>query len=124
MQLTQDLNQSAYTIRSYHPGSVCINDETYTQSLILTPTQIITDWPPKTISELHKPHLEMLLISMPTLVIIGCDKNPHAISQKCLAFFLEKHIGIEVMHAKAACKTYNILMSESRRAVLGLILAA
>ena len=73
MQLTRDLHQSAYTVRSYQSGIVCINEETYTQSLILTPTQIITDWPPKTITELKKLHLERLLTQTPTLVIHGAQ---------------------------------------------------
>ena len=37
---------------------------------------------------------------------------------------LEAKVGYEIMGSEAACRTYNVLASEGRRVVAGLILTA
>src|SRR3989344_4841946 len=57
-------------IRAYAPGSITINNIAYTQSLIVTPAQVM-DWPPASFNDLLAAHFEMLAAMQPEVVILG-----------------------------------------------------
>ena len=57
-------------VRAYAPGSVTVNDKTYSRSLIVTP-QTLTDWPPASFADLLAAHFEMLAELRPEVVILG-----------------------------------------------------
>jgi len=122
MQLTQNRNAGDYSIQSYTPGEIRIKDVSYTRSLILSPNQILVDWPPQTIQSLESQHLDAILELNPEIVLLGTGEQQHFLHPELLANLMAKHIGFEVMHTTAACHTFNLLVSEGRRVVAGLIL--
>ena len=58
----------------------------------------------------------------PELVILGFGQTQHFPSIEIQREFLKNGIGLECMNLAAACRTFNVLMSENRRALAGLIL--
>jgi uncharacterized protein len=55
-------------------------------------------------------------------VLIGTGEQqrfPHA---SLLAAFFARRIGVEVMDTRAACRTYNVLVSEGRSVAAALML--
>lgn len=122
MQLTLDPNQATYMIDAIKPGEIIINETSYTNSLILSTSILIDDWPIGNFNELTAEHFVPILKLQPKLVILGTGNTHQFLPAKLQAIFLEKHIGIETMNTHAACRTFNVCMSESREAVAALIL--
>jgi uncharacterized protein len=122
MQFNLDNNIGKYQINAYQPGQVIINKQTYTNSIIITPEQIITNWAPQSFAEITADNLKIILDMVPQVVIIGTGEQQHFLGQELLLPFLQQGIGIEIMNTDAACRTYNVLMSEGRNVVAALVL--
>ena len=122
MLLTQDTPQGKYQIHYYQAGKIKINDKVYTQSVIVTPTTLITPWPPCTADELTHEHLQILVAQRPTLVLIGTGQTGKFLAAALLAPLINQQIGIEVMDTAAACRTYNVLAAEGRNVAAALLI--
>lgn len=122
MQFNLDNNIGKYQINSYQPGQVVVNKQIYTNSIIITPEKLITDWSPQIVTEITADNLKKILELSPQLVIIGTGAQQHFLDVALSLLFLQRGIGIEIMNTEAACRTYNVLLSEGRNVVAGLIL--
>ena len=109
-------------IRAYAPGRITINEEIYTSSLIVTPQQVITAWPPVRFADLLAGHFELIPPLQPEVVILGTGARLQFPAPKLTRSLVEAGIGIEVMDTGAACRTYNFLMSDGRRVVAALLM--
>ncbi len=109
-------------IRAYTPGCITINDENYTRSLVVTPQQVIRDWPPASFAELQAEHFKMIADLRPEVVILGTGARLQFPTPRLTRALVEAKIGLEVMDTGAACRTYNILMSDSRRVAAALLM--
>jgi len=109
-------------IRAYEPGSVTINAETYQNSLVVSRTSLIEDWEPQTVDDLEAVHLDAILSLDPELILIGTGNTLTFPPAEKLRAIIEAGIGYEIMDTGAACRTYNVLMSEGREIVAGLII--
>ena len=56
------------------------------------------------------------------VVIVGTGARQRFAHPKLFAMLTRRRIGIECMDSQAACRTYNILMAEGRKAALALII--
>lgn len=115
---------SGYLIEGYGAGWIGLSGRRYTRSLILTPTEIIEPWGPTTAADLTREHLTAIADLKPRVVLIGIGEQPTILDPLLYMNLLERGIGVEVMTTGAACRTYNILMSEGREVVAGLIVTA
>lgn len=122
MQITLDTNHGPYLIRSYQPGELRINDEIFHRSVIITSEQLIDSWPPQNFAELTITHLQTLADLKPEVVILGTGTKLTFPKPELLDVFYKNKIGIEVMDTHAACRTYNVLTSEGRNVVAGLLI--
>ncbi len=113
---------NANVIRSYGPGQIEIKDGVYHASLIVTPTKIISDWPPQSFNDLDASYFEALVALEPELVVLGTGKHLRFPSPAVTRALIEANVGFEVMDTGAACRTYNILMSEGRKVVAALLM--
>ncbi len=114
-----------FAIQSYSQTQVSINEVMYAHSLIVSKEGILTDWPIKSIMELENKNLEFMLKALmddaPEIIIIGHENLNVFAPFASRELLTKKQIGFESMSIGAACRTYNVLLSESRRVVLGLI---
>ncbi|MEX0732061.1 MAG: Mth938-like domain-containing protein [Aquisalimonadaceae bacterium] len=122
MQLTMEDTGKANRIRGYDVGSVTVNDTVYRQSIVVARDNLITDWPPGAVDRLATTHLDQLLELDPELIIIGTGSTQQFPDRDVLRHAILAGIGIEVMTTPAACRTYNVLMAENRRAVAALFM--
>jgi uncharacterized protein len=120
--LTLDDNKASYQIRAYKPGFIKINDITYTQSLIVSPTELITDWKPQTVSELNPADLQKIISMKPALLLIGTGEKIFFPPVEIYGELINQGIGVEIMDTSAACRTYNALTSENRNVIAALII--
>lgn len=121
MKLHSTVNQFYQTVTAYDVDSVKINDVQFTSSLIVTPTTAPVVWPVNHYQAINTVHLEQILATSPDLVILGTGQQQHFLNSNMLKPFMQQRVGIEMMSNDAACRTYNILMSEGRKVTLCLI---
>lgn len=123
MKFSQADSDGGHLIQGYAPDHVIIDDHTYRGGLIVSPDRIITGWGPAEASALSAAHLDALIALAPQVIILGTGTRQVFPDPALYARVLEHGIGFEVMDTGAACRTYNILMSEGRRVAAALLLA-
>ena len=119
--LESDLNR--YSITSYGPDWVRVNQQEFRRSVIVTPERLVSDWPPQTFGELVEGHFEVIADLEPEIVLLGTGGRQRFPRPSLLRSLLERGVGVEIMDTAAACRTYNIIMLEDRRVAAALLLA-
>ena len=122
MKINLESGTGQNLIRAYAAGSITINQEVYTSSLILTPQRIIADWPPVRFADLTAPDFEAIAVLRPEVVVLGTGLRLQFPAPGIIRSLVEAKIGLEVMDTGAACRTYNILMSDGRRVAAALLM--
>lgn len=107
-------------IKSVANEGITVVDQLYTSPIILSAQEIITDWAARSFDQMTPSHLEAILPLKPEVVLIGTGSRQAFLSPEQMMFFYEKGIGIESMTTDAACRTFNVLVSELRNAVAAL----
>jgi uncharacterized protein len=108
-------------VRSYAPGQLRIGDRTLDTSLIVTASALIAPWRPATVQHLAAADLEPLLGLAPEVVLLGTGIRQQFPDPQVLRILFEQRIGVEVMDTAAACRTYNVLVTEGRSVAAALI---
>lgn len=122
MHFAEDKSRGRYHIRGYAAGRIRINETDYRRSLIITPEQLIDDWPAQTVGDLSTELLTPVLALQPQILVLGTGKQQRFPGAAQLTALYETGIGIEIMDTAAACRTYNVLVSEDRAVVGALII--
>jgi len=115
-------NLAGNTNRAYAAGRITVNEEVIVTSVIVTPDRIIHDWLPDSFGDLEPRHIARLEELQPEIIVLGTGGLLRFPGVEFTAGFLSRGIGIEVMDTHAACRTYNILLSEDRRVVAALLM--
>lgn len=122
MKLQVEVQTALNTVTAYGADFVEINRRRYGHAVLLTPADAVTPWEVGGFEALAPAHFEAVLALAPEVVLLGTgtrQRFPHPRLTEALA---RVRIGVEVMDTPAACRTYNILMSEGRRVVAALML--
>lgn len=110
-----------YAVEAYSDKKIQINSIIYEASLIVSREEIITDFVIKDFQEINDSYIDLLLRSKPELIIIGSLQTGKMLPASLMSRFSQNRIGIECMSIGAACRTYNVLLSEHRAVVAGFI---
>lgn len=103
------------TIRSVGPDGIRINDELWTDTIALTPQEIISPWNAFPLVDLTEDHFSVLLAHSPELVLVGSGAKSEFPPRELMFAFARRGVGLEVMDTKAAARTFNVLASEGRQ---------
>ena len=122
MELDLDNNHAKYQIRAYQPGTIQINDTSYSRSIIVSPDKILDDWKPQSISELTPDDFTAVSAFNPSILLIGTGSTQQFLSPEIYGDLLNEGIGVEVMGTGAACRTYNALTAENRNVTAALLI--
>jgi uncharacterized protein len=93
-------------------------------SCIVTAATLTRDWPPRTIEELTVEHLSPLFELAPEVVVLATGSRQKFPRAALRAEFATRRIGLEVMEIGAACRTFNVLVSEERRVLAAILLSS
>jgi uncharacterized protein len=93
-----------------------------TSSVIITPEDLIEEWPPADPAELATEHIQQVLVLQPEIVILGTGRRLRFPSVEVIQACHRAGAGFEVMDTGAACRTYNILAAEGRRVAVALLM--
>ena len=121
MKFAQDTANEHYRIQSVEPGRVRVAGRHYTSSLLVLPDRVVPDWGPDSVDDLDRRVLADLLEHRPEILILGTGGRQVFPDPRLFVALMEIGVGYEVMATDAACRTYNILLSEGRRVLAALI---
>ncbi|HEX6827516.1 MAG TPA: Mth938-like domain-containing protein [Burkholderiales bacterium] len=122
MKLHLDRPGNLNAITGYGEDYVMVNTVRHERSLVVTPQQVIADWPVSAIETLAPEQVAMLVGLDAEIVLLGTGRRLAFPPPRVLAPLAQARIGVEVMDSRAACRTYNILMAEGRKVAAAIIL--
>jgi uncharacterized protein len=122
MQLTQQSPDGANLIRRYGADFIVIGAEEIRRSCLVSASSLTRDWPPRSVAELDLDQLAPLFALAPEVVVLSTGSQQVFPRAALRAQFAMRRIGLEVMEVGAACRTYNVLVSEERKVVGAILL--
>lgn len=121
MDLTQQPPGGQNHIQSVSDREIRIAGEVYRDSLVVTAEFLIANWPVKSPGDIETDHLEPILNLQPEVVLIGTGKKQVFLPPELLMKFYQNGIGVEMMTTQAACRTFNVLISDNRKVAAALL---
>lgn len=124
MKFQPDSLDGVNTIARHDGGSVWIGNQSYSGSVIVPWSGPVRAWAPADFNALTQAHFDEILQLQPELVIFGSGSRLRFPAPALLRELIARRIGVESMDSAAACRTYNVLVSEGRTVVAALLLGA
>jgi len=121
MELTLERPGDHLFIRSVSEKGLQIIDRYYSGPIILSPREVITGWPVNTVEDLDESQLDKILTLDPEIVLLGTGSRQVFLPPQMMMSFYSRNVGIEVMSTDAAARTFNVLVSESRKVIAALM---
>lgn len=122
MKLQLHTTGQQHQIKGVDADSITVNEQRFDKTLIVSGDQLISDWFNAKWDQLDHQAFEPVLGLKPDVVLLGTGDKHRFIHPKHIRAFAEAHIAVECMTTAAACRTFNVLMSEGRRVVAALLL--
>jgi uncharacterized protein len=120
MQFTREQN-SAITVRQVEPGQLRIGNDIVRNNVLLTADREIRNWGIDNIDDLTEGHLQAIIEAAPEMIVVGTGWKAVFPPRELVFALARRGIGFESMDTPAACRTFNILINEGRRAAAALI---
>lgn len=124
MKLHSDPSSVLNTVTGYGDGYVEINAQRYAHSVLVGPESPAEPWPVSGIDALTADPLARVIEQAPDILLLGTGARQRFPHPRLTQPLMARGIGVEVMDTAAACRTYNILMTEGRRVLAALIIDA
>jgi len=115
LKLHADAPTSLNTVTGYGPGFIEVNKSPHQGHLLLMPDIPVQPWPVTAFESLRAEDFDVLLELRAEIVLLGTGRRQRFPNPRLTTGLARAGIGLEVMDTAAACRTYNILMSEGRR---------
>jgi uncharacterized protein len=113
VNLTRD-QISAVTVHQVKPGAITVGEETITENVVLFRDIIQRGIALGKVEALREQDLDELLSEQPEIVIFGTGWKSQRPRRDLVFAMARRGIGFETMDTPAACRTFNILVSEGR----------
>lgn len=121
MQLAKESTE-ANVIRAWEQGCVRVGDEWHRSHLIVTASELVTNWRVDDPRTLGIDQLAPVLELEPEIVLLGTGIDTVLPDVELMAALAERHIGLEIMTTPSACRTFNVLVHERRHVATALFL--
>ena len=122
MELTRQAPEGRELIQSYAGGKFRVSDVIHQGSVIVTPKATFA-WPVTRFEDITLDSFAPLLggdIKV-DVCLLGCGARMQRLPAEIRAALKEKGLTVEPMDTGAACRTYNMLISENRMVAAALI---
>lgn len=110
------------TIQRVEPGRLTIGNDVITDHVAITSDAVLPGWTATDVDQLLESDFDELVSHEPELIILGTGIKAVMPPRELIYAFARKGIGLEAMDTRAACRTFNILVSEGRRPAAVLML--
>jgi uncharacterized protein len=121
MQLELERNSGNF-VRAFSEGVLQVGDRVFDRPVLISIDRIIETWAPPSPPDMTLGDLAMAIELAPEVIVLGTGARQCFPPATLFSEVLGLGIGLEVMDTRAACRTYNILVSEYRRVVAALLL--
>lgn len=121
MQISREEGIVSNAITAYSEGEIRMRERVFRASLIANRDTVIVEWKAAAVERLSIDDFGQLLELAPEVVILGTGRQQRMPPPELFAAFAARGIGLEVMDTGAACRTYNLLLSEYREVAIALI---
>ncbi len=122
MKIDFDQHSGSLSIAAYGPGWIRVRDTRVEAACVVTPADIHTDLLPSVFEELDVSHLDKLVALRPEIILIGSGSRQRFVDHALAARFAAAGIAVESMDTGAACRLFNILVSEDRAVIAALFM--
>jgi uncharacterized protein len=122
MEFTRENAGDANAIIGCSDTEVRLRSRAIAGPVIVTREAVLDGWRPPAVDALAIGDFEALLALQPEVVLLGTGARQRLPPPALYADFAARGIGLEVMDNRAACRTYNVLLGESRDVAVALIL--
>jgi uncharacterized protein len=123
MKMRADRIEGQNAIARHGPEGVLVNGIEHTRSVIVPWRGPVIDWAPASFEALTAEHFAQIAALAPELVIFGSGARLRFPAPALLRPLIDAAIGVETMDTAAACRTYNVLLAESRSVIAALLFA-
>lgn len=121
MALHLNTDDSIFLFSSIGDGYVEVNQQRYTENLIVQPKKLHPRWTAANFNDLTLADFKFLAGLGPEVLLLGTGPLLRFPPSSLLRPLIEAGIGVEVMDLGAACRTYNILANENRNVTAALL---
>jgi uncharacterized protein len=124
MKFQPDTASGVNLVTRHEAGRVWVGSTPHTHSVLVPWEGEVRPWGASSPEALTEAHFEQIAALRPEVVIFGSGERLRFVAPALLRPLMALRIGIETMDTAAACRTYNVLVSEHRRALAALVLPA
>ena len=108
---------------AYGEGYVSVNAVRHTSNLIVLPDRLVEAWTTARFETLSTADFAQLATLDAEVILLATGDQLRFPPATLLQPLVQAQKGIEVMDIKAACRTYNVLVSENRKVAAALLFA-
>jgi uncharacterized protein len=121
MELTLNRPGDHLFVRSVSSVGIEIVDRMYAGPLILSAGDVLDNWDVASPHDFSDRQLAPVFDLEPEVVLIGTGASQVFLPPEVMMCFYRRGVGVEVMTTDAACRTFNVLVSEGRKVVAALL---
>jgi len=125
MKFQPETSEGVNLIARQEPGRVWVGTpagpQSFEHSVLVPWSGAVQRWDAGSVTELTPAHFERIAELRPEVVIFGSGPRLQFVAPALQRALIERRIGVETMDTAAACRTYNVLASEGRRALAALL---
>ena len=113
MDLTPQVPEGRQLVQAYRPGGFRIGGREHAGSVLVFPGRTLP-WPVTSVDGLTVDDLGPVLeaAAQVDLLLVGCGDSFAMVSPALRRELRERGVVVEAMDTAAACRTYNVLLSE------------
>jgi uncharacterized protein len=108
-------------IKAISDDRIQVGEEWYSGPLVISAACLLTGWDVCFVADLSPDKLEPIFELGPELVLLGTGARQQFPPAQLMMEFYRRGVGAEVMSTAAACRTFNVLVSEQRMVVAALM---
>ncbi len=113
MKFTLDKPQGEFVFSNYGDGFLTVNDQSHSNHLVIFPDHL-EPWSVATFDQLTADHFDIFVKRNPDVVILGTGVRQQFPPVELRRELVRRKIQLDIMDTPAACRTYNLLVSEDR----------
>jgi uncharacterized protein len=121
MKFTQQRPEGVNLITRYGADFIALGENEIRESCIVT-ASTFSPWAPRSVDEFTVELFQPLFSLRPDVVVLSTGARQVFPRAALRAEFATRKIGLEVMEIGAACRTYNVLVSEERKVLAAILL--
>ncbi len=122
MKFEPDTPVNVNVIVRHEPGRIWVAGRIVEHSMLVPWRGVPQDWPVSRFEDLGVSHFESIAALQPEVVVFGSGTRLRFPHPSLLHSLMAQRIGVETMDLAAACRTYNVLAGEGRKALLAALI--